>query len=142
MRKLIFFLIVLILLVSGCKGKKESAEEEVENIQVVEPLQHEETQTTPARNLKNKAVTSVKNQPLQNKIPDRPTIKDIQIALKNASLYNGKIDGIAGPKTKKAIEEFQAKNGLVVDGKVGPKTWEKLKIYYNASNATSVEITN
>lgn len=53
--------------------------------------------------------------------------KNIQRALKGAGLYNGKIDGVIGPKTKKAIRDFQAQNGLVADGKVGAKTWDKLK---------------
>jgi len=64
-------------------------------------------------------------------IPKKPTTKEIQLALKNAGFYNGKIDGIVGPKTLSAIKEFQAKNNLKVDGKVGPKTWEKLRNYLN-----------
>jgi peptidoglycan hydrolase-like protein with peptidoglycan-binding domain len=57
--------------------------------------------------------------------------KDIQQALKNAGFYQGEIDGKIGPKTKKAIEDFQAKNNLKVDGKVGPMTWGKLSAYLN-----------
>jgi N-acetylmuramoyl-L-alanine amidase len=37
-----------------------------------------------------------------------------------------KADGIFGPLTEKAVKEFQKKNKLAVDGKVGPKTWMKL----------------
>ena len=55
--------------------------------------------------------------------------KMIQRALKKADLYHGAIDGIIGPKSKKAIKEFQRSHGLVIDGKVGPKTWSKLKEY-------------
>lgn len=50
------------------------------------------------------------------------TVKDIQQALKNSGFDPGPIDGIRGRKTIKAIKEFQAKNNLVVDGLVGPKT--------------------
>ena len=57
---------------------------------------------------------------------EKPTIEKIQQALKNAGLYQGDIDGKLGPRTKKAIEEFQTQNGLAADGKVGPKTWAKL----------------
>jgi peptidoglycan hydrolase-like protein with peptidoglycan-binding domain len=57
--------------------------------------------------------------------------KDIQQALKNAGFYQGEIDGKIGPKTKKAIEDFQAKNNLKADGKVGPLTWGKLSVYLN-----------
>lgn len=61
--------------------------------------------------------------------PETPDPVSIQTALKNADFYNGDIDGKIGPKTKAAIKEFQAKNGLSDDGKVGPKTWSLLKTY-------------
>lgn len=35
-------------------------------------------------------------------------------------------DGKCGPITTQAIKEFQQKNGLVIDGSVGPATWGKL----------------
>ena len=60
---------------------------------------------------------------------DKPSPKLIQQALKNAGIYSGKIDGNIGPKTKKAIEEFQSQNGLKPDGKVGPKTWKALSAH-------------
>ena len=55
--------------------------------------------------------------------------KQIQRALKAAGFYQGPIDGKIGPKTKKAILEFQKANGLKVDGIVGKKTSAKLKEY-------------
>lgn len=54
------------------------------------------------------------------------SIKDVQSALKNLGFYNGKIDGIAGSKTKTALINFQKNNGLVADGILGPKTAAKL----------------
>ncbi|HSZ42222.1 MAG TPA: peptidoglycan-binding protein [Trebonia sp.] len=36
------------------------------------------------------------------------------------------IDGIFGPKTKAAVEAFQKKETLPIDGIVGPQTWPKL----------------
>lgn len=63
----------------------------------------------------------------------KPTPKLIQQALKNAGLYDGKIDGNIGPRTKKAIEAFQSQNGLKADGKVGRKTWKALSAYLNKS---------
>ena len=71
-----------------------------------------------------------------------PSAEEIQQALKNAGLYEGEIDGKIGPKTNKAIEEFQAKNNLKVDGKVGRKTWEKMKEYLNMPVAVSPEAGN
>ena len=36
------------------------------------------------------------------------------------------VDGVFGPKTLARVKEFQSNTGLVSDGIVGPKTWEKL----------------
>ena len=58
-------------------------------------------------------------------------MRNIQIALKNAGVYSGAINGKGGTKTKTAIKDFQMANGLVADGKVGPKTWAKLSPYLN-----------
>jgi len=72
---------------------------------------------------------SVESAAVQTAVVEKPSAQDIQQALKNANLYEGKIDGIIGPNTRKAIEAFQSKSGLIADGKVGPKTWQKLKEY-------------
>ena len=66
-------------------------------------------------------------------VTGKPTNKQIQQALKNAGIYDGKVDGTVGPKTKKAIEAFQSQNGLKADGKVGRKTWKALSVYLNKS---------
>lgn len=55
-----------------------------------------------------------------------PSVKNIQTALENAGFSPGAIDGKMGKRTKIAIVKFQKENGLVADGKVGPKTWSKL----------------
>ncbi|PID34614.1 MAG: hypothetical protein CR971_02325, partial [candidate division SR1 bacterium] len=46
----------------------------------------------------------------------------IQHLLKDKKLYTGKIDGIAGGLTKKAVETFQGGNSLSVDGFAGKDT--------------------
>lgn len=62
----------------------------------------------------------------------------IQTALKNAGLYNGKIDGKIGPASKRAIESFQQSQGLKVDGKVGPRTWAALEPYLSGASSSQV----
>lgn len=44
----------------------------------------------------------------------------------NNNGYTLKVDGFFGKKTKAAVEDYQSKNGLVVDGIAGPKTFAKL----------------
>ncbi len=49
-------------------------------------------------------------------------IKAVQTRLSNWGYYSGKVDGIWGSKTLAAVKNFQRRNGLVVDGIVGPAT--------------------
>lgn len=44
----------------------------------------------------------------------------------NDAGYNLSVDGDFGKKTLEAVKDYQKVNGLVVDGIVGAKTWEKL----------------
>jgi len=57
---------------------------------------------------------------------DYDMVGKIQTRLKDWGYYSGAIDGIFGYKTETAVKKFQSKNGLTVDGKVGPKTLEAL----------------
>ena len=59
------------------------------------------------------------------------SVKDIQMALEKTGFYQGKVDGVAGAKTEKAIRDFQKSKGLKVDGKVGRETSKYLQRYLN-----------
>ncbi|MFW6034916.1 MAG: cell wall hydrolase [Halanaerobiales bacterium] len=50
----------------------------------------------------------------------------LQQKLRKLSIYKGKIDGIYGSNTMKAVKIFQSKNGLTVDGIAGKKTYNIL----------------
>jgi len=63
------------------------------------------------------------------RLKTKDRIKHIQIALKKAGFYQGEIDSKIGPKTKKAITDFQRSKRLKSDGVVGLKTWEELSKY-------------
>ncbi len=65
------------------------------------------------------------------------TVKTIQQKLKNWGYYKGSVDGIFGKQTLEAVKYFQRRNGLVVDGKVGPKTLAAMGISSNSSSQNS-----
>lgn len=54
-------------------------------------------------------------------------VKAAQIRLSILGYYSGKLDGIFGNGTLAAVRSFQARNALTVDGKIGPRTLEKLQ---------------
>ena len=53
-------------------------------------------------------------------------VEDLQNELIEAG-FKVVADGEFGENTEEAVKAFQAREGLKVDGKVGPKTWEKLR---------------
>jgi peptidoglycan hydrolase-like protein with peptidoglycan-binding domain len=92
-----------------------------------EPAQMIATETIPPSSAPQMAAAPFQ-QPAVYRGQDAKSM-DIQTALKNAGFYAGAIDGKIGPRSRKAIEEFQKAKGLKVDGKVGPKTWAELERY-------------
>lgn len=64
-------------------------------------------------------------------------VKKVQQKLKNWGYYSGSVDGIYGSQTKKAVEYFQRKNGLSVDGIVGKQTFAALGINTGSSSSSS-----
>lgn len=138
MKRIGFFILLLAfgVYLAGC-GKKQAAEESAQESMSMENLS--EVKATPevkTQEAKSAAgqVTSApepKLAPLPPSGPYKPTISEIQTALKNAGFYEGSVDGKTGPKTKKAIEAFQKSKGLKADGKVGAKTWNALSAYLN-----------
>ena len=63
-------------------------------------------------------------------------VRQIQTKLKRWGYYNGSVDGIYGSQTLAAVKSFQRKNGLTVDGIAGPKTLKAMGIM-NSSNSSS-----
>jgi murein L,D-transpeptidase YcbB/YkuD len=55
----------------------------------------------------------------EDALPSDPVVRDIQSALREMAMYEGSVDGIAGPRTLAAIREFQQRAGLEPNGKVG-----------------------
>ncbi|MDA9179216.1 peptidoglycan-binding protein, partial [Acidimicrobiia bacterium] len=69
----------------------------------------------------------------------------LQIVLKSYDYYEGKIDGNIGSVSKAALRSFQNKNGLIVDGILGPETClrllDRVNIKSNVINL-NIEETN
>jgi len=144
MKKSVFIILVLIAAIyfTGC-AKKETTEELQEpmsmealsNISVSTPTAPEVKATAPKTQVTQPAPVAAGLEPLPPAGTAKPTAIEIQTALKNAGFYTAAIDGKIGSLTKKAVEEFQKANGLKIDGKVGPKTWEVLSKYLNPQPA-------
>lgn len=69
-------------------------------------------------------------------------IKAVQTRLSNWGYYSGKVDGIWGSKTLAAVKSFQRRNGLVVDGIVGPATEAAMGLNLSKSTSTSTSNAN
>jgi len=150
MKNLVLVLVVVFALTTfiGCNKKKKDEAAELngvatENVVSVTDNTVQNADMTNAvpvvvENASAAAAEAVEPAMTANADVSKPTPKLIQQALKNAGLYNGKVDGNIGPKTKKAVEAFQTQNGLKADGKVGHKTWKALSAYLNKA----AEVTN
>ena len=55
-------------------------------------------------------------------------VRSVQIELVERGYYHGEIDGIAGPKTREAVDRFQRDAGLVVNGAMDQRLLEELRI--------------
>jgi murein DD-endopeptidase MepM/ murein hydrolase activator NlpD len=51
-----------------------------------------------------------------------PSTAALQAALHARGLYHGSVDGLRGPRTRRAVLAFQRRRGLIVDGIAGPAT--------------------
>ena len=68
-------------------------------------------------------------------LPQYPILKEgtggsyvrfLQQLLESDFIPVGSIDGVFGPKTSQAVKVYQQNKGLVVDGIVGPNTWNSI----------------
>ena len=77
--------------------------------------------------------------------PSKDDIRWAQLELRNIGLYKGSLDGILGPETKRAVEQFQRSNGLNPTATVDDETMEVLTgnhgIGQGSSTASSTAYT-
>src|ERR1035438_824009 len=55
-----------------------------------------------------------------------PDVRSVQRALRRTAGADLVVDGVFGPRTKAAVEEFQQAPALKSDGVVGAQTWNEL----------------
>lgn len=56
------------------------------------------------------------------------TVREAQQALKDKGYDPGPIDGLNGPQTKAAVRQYQEKENINADGRLGPKTLDSLGV--------------
>jgi peptidoglycan hydrolase-like protein with peptidoglycan-binding domain len=136
-RAILGAILPVMLILGGCATIDKTRVDDLESrVAALEGKTKGTTTTTSSR--ETSSVTSETTLAPSPEAPETPSKADVQAALKNSGHYDGPVDGKFGPKSKKAVEDFQNANGLVADGKVGPNTWNKLKTYWSpAAQETS-----
>lgn len=56
----------------------------------------------------------------------KDSIRWAQVELRYRGLYKGSLDGVLGPRTKRALTEFQQNNGLSQTASLDARTWDAL----------------
>jgi len=129
--------VVFIFTLSGCATTRQNKDLEMQGlrnqISVLESqVRSKDEEINSLKDAASKApeeIVTAKNKKCAGETKERPSIKQIQVALTNAGYYQGIMDGKMGRKTREAIKAFQKANNLPVDGKAGKKTWAALKDY-------------
>jgi peptidoglycan hydrolase-like protein with peptidoglycan-binding domain len=70
-----------------------------------------------------------------------PAIEEVQRELAASGYYQGAIDGVAGRRTRAAIEAFQTANGLDVTGVATPELAERIRYARQIAEAAGITAT-
>ncbi|MDL1957060.1 MAG: peptidoglycan-binding protein [Candidatus Desulfofervidus auxilii] len=96
----------------------KKAEKKPEEVKKEEAIEREE--------IKKELIKKIKR-PLLRRTNRGPEVANLQrILIILGYLGKGEDDGIFGPKTERAVRQFQVDAGIKVDGIVGPITWAAL----------------
>lgn len=107
--------------VSVLEAQIQSKDEEINSLKESLAKAPQEKESTPVRKVSRKKIIG--------EVKERPNVKQVQIALRNAGFEPGKLDGKMGKQTIEAIKAFQKANGFHVTGKVDKRTWRALREY-------------
>jgi peptidoglycan hydrolase-like protein with peptidoglycan-binding domain len=129
MRKLILTSVsVLALAIGGASvgfaaGPGNSA---VPNAQTNMPAATGNTQYVPNAGANMPSTSGMPQQEQTAVNAPRNEIRQAQGQLRDQGLYHGRIDGVLGPETKQALQQFQQKNGLPATATLDQQTMDKL----------------
>jgi peptidoglycan hydrolase-like protein with peptidoglycan-binding domain len=93
-----------------------------------------------AVNAENMPATSEALQTLPSTAGDlwKDDIRWAQLELRNRGLYRGSLDGVVGPETKRAIDQFQTNNGLSRTAVLDAQTFDALTGYPGIGQGSSM----
>ncbi|MCK9603826.1 MAG: peptidoglycan-binding protein [Candidatus Omnitrophica bacterium] len=142
-KRLVVFLVAMLFLVSlgGCATARKQKDLDIQGLKnqvsVLEAqIQTKDEEINSLKDALNKpaeekesSVNQVGKKKVVGEVKSRPSVKMIQVALKNAGFDPGHIDGRMGRQTRDAIKAFQKANNLNADGKAGKETWGLLGKY-------------
>ena len=142
-KRLVVFLAAMFFLISlgGCATARKQKDLEVQGLKnqvsVLEAqIQTKDEEINSLKDALNKTTEEKESSMKQagkkkviGEVKSRPSVKMIQVALKNAGFDPGHIDGRMGRQTRDAIRAFQKANSLNADGKAGKETWDLLGKY-------------
>lgn len=136
MRIIFLFSFMLVFFISGCATLSDSSSRtEIYRLKDRVSILEEELSQKQRENIElRQAVAELERLVEERTILRMPKTEEIQQALQKAGFYEGEVDGQLGPKTKRAIREFQEANGLNPDGVVGSRTWEILRKHLASSS--------
>lgn len=146
--KVIIFaaLVIFVVAVSGCATSRKQTDLEMQGLKnQISTLQtelqtkdeeiaalKESSNRVPEERVEGPAqpmMAAVSQKSVSPEAKSRFTLKQVQIALKNAGYDPGPVDGRMGKQTRDAIKAFQRSNNLKADGMVGKRTWSLLREY-------------
>ncbi|MEM7214860.1 MAG: peptidoglycan-binding protein [Pseudomonadota bacterium] len=62
-------------------------------------------------------------------------VREVQASLKDVGIYKGHVDGIYGDETRRAIQEFQEKAGIIPDGEASYGLLARIKSVFAVAQA-------
>ena len=68
-----------------------------------------------------------------------PQVLIVQEFLKDEGYYHGSLDSVFGPSMDNAVKRFQRDNGLVADGVIGNRTYEKFREHDFEKDGTELD---